>query len=344
MNDFDESTERNALDSRWARRQIMGMRLEIRDFRLVVAISELGTLTRAGQQLNLTQSALSHQLADLERRLGAALFERSGRRMIPNRLGARLASHGKELLERLGDVERDVFDAAARREAVLRIATECYTCYHWLPPVLQEFRQLHPAVDVEVVPGATRRPLAALVAGRLDLSIVSTVTRDRRIAFTPLFEDELLLVVAPDHRLAGRRNVDPAELRRERVLLYSKPDDSYVYRRILAPAGVSPRQVTPIQLTEAMVELVKSSMGVAVLARWAIQRELDAGGVAASSLGPEGVRRRWRAATRAAGTTPAYLAAFVEFLRRIVSHPPRSSPQFTMLRSATRQGKAAVGA
>ena len=320
------------------------MRLEIRDFRLVVAISELGTLTRAGQQLNLTQSALSHQLADLERRLGASLFERAGRRMIPNRLGARLASHGKELLERLGDVERDVFDAATRREAVLRIATECYTCYHWLPPVLQEFRQLHPSVDVEVVPSATRRPLAALIAGRLDLSIVSTVTRDRRIAFTPLFEDELLLVVAPDHRLAGRRNVDPAELRRERVLLYSKPEDSYVYRRVLAPAGVSPRQVTPIQLTEAMVELVKSSMGVGVLARWAIQRELDAGVVTAASLGPEGVRRRWRAATRAAGTTPAYLGAFVEFLRRVIAHPPRSSPQFTMLRSATRQGKAAVGA
>src|SRR6184192_2977984 len=144
------------------------MRLEIRDFRLVVAITELGTLTRAGQQLNLTQSALSHQLADLERRLGASLFERSGRRMIPNRLGARLAGHGKELLQRLGDVERDVFDAAARREAVLRIATA--------------------------------RPLAALVAGRLDLSIVSTVSRDRRIHFTPLFEDELLLIFSPEHQ------------------------------------------------------------------------------------------------------------------------------------------------
>src|SRR3954470_4902740 len=96
------------------------MRLEIRDFRLVVAISELGTLTRAGQQLNLTQSALSHQLAALERRLGASLFERSGRRMIPNRLGARLASHGKELLERLLGVERGGFHAAARRGAAVR--------------------------------------------------------------------------------------------------------------------------------------------------------------------------------------------------------------------------------
>ncbi|MFL5613362.1 MAG: LysR family transcriptional regulator [Gemmatimonadaceae bacterium] len=320
------------------------MRLEIRDFRLVVAITELGTLTRAGQHLNLTQSALSHQLADLERRLDAALFERSGRRMIPNRLGARLASHGKELLQRLGDVERDVFDAAARREAVLRIATECYTCYHWLPPVLQEFRQLHPAVDVEVVPSATARPLAALIAGKIDLSIVSTLTRDRRIAFTPLFEDELLLIVAPDHRLAGRRFVDPAELRRERVLTYSRPDESTVYRRVLAPAGVSPRQITPIQLTEAMIELVKSGMGVGVLARWAVQRELDSGALVASSLGPDGVRRRWRVATRAAGATPAYLAAFVEFLRRVIAHPPRTAPQFTMLRSATRQGKAAVGA
>jgi LysR family transcriptional regulator for metE and metH len=318
------------------------MRLEIRDFRLVVAISELGTLTRAGQQLNLTQSALSHQLADLERRLGATIFERSGRRMIPNRLGSRLASHGKELLERLGDVERDVFDAASRREAVLRIATECYTCYHWLPPVLNQFRAQHPTVDVEVVPSATSRPLSALIAGRLDLSIVSSVSRDRRITFVPLFEDELLLIMSPEHRLAGRRNVDPAELRRERVLLYSKPDDSYVYKRVLAPAGVSPRQVTPIQLTEAMLELVKSSMGVAVLARWAVQRDLDAGTIAGASLGPDGVRRRWRVATRAAGTTPQYLAAFVEFLRHTIAHPPRSAPQFTMLRSATRQGKAAV--
>jgi LysR family transcriptional regulator for metE and metH len=326
------------------RRKFILMRLEIRDFRLVVAITELGTLTRAGHQLNLTQSALSHQLADLERRLGAALFERSGRRMIPNRLGARLASHGKELLQRLGDVERDIFDTAARREAVLRIATECYTCYHWLPPVLHEFRALHPTVDVEVVPSATSRPLAALVAGRLDLSIVSTISRDRRISFTPLFEDELLLIFPEGHRFSGRASVDPAELRRERVLLYSKPDESTVYRRVLGPAGVSPRQVTPIQLTEAMIELVKSSMGVAILARWAIQRELEAGTLCSASLGADGVHRRWRAATRSAGTTPAYLAAFVEFLRRIVAHPPRTSPQFTMLRSATRQGKAAVAA
>jgi DNA-binding transcriptional LysR family regulator len=93
-----------------------------------------------------------------------------------------------------------------------------------------------------------------------------------------------------------------------------------------------------------MIELVKSGMGVGVLARWAVQRELDSGVLVASSLGPDGVRRRWRVATRAAGTTPANLAAFVEFLRRVIAHPPRSAPQFTMLRSATRQGKAAVGA
>src|SRR5205085_10997682 len=123
------------------------MRLEIRDFRLVVAITELGTLTRAGQQLNLTQSALSHQLADLERRTGASLFERSGRRMIPNRLGARLASHGKVLLPRLGDVEREVVDAPSRREAVLRIATVCSPVYPRLPPVRLAFRPLHPGVD-----------------------------------------------------------------------------------------------------------------------------------------------------------------------------------------------------
>src|SRR3954451_23356540 len=123
-----------------ARANATMMRLEVRDLRLVSAISDLGNLTRAGQHLHLTQSALSHQLADLEQRVGGKLFERSGRRLIPTRLGEHLCSRAKTTLEQLREVERDLANMATGREATLRIATECYTCYHWLPPVLDAFR------------------------------------------------------------------------------------------------------------------------------------------------------------------------------------------------------------
>src|SRR3954466_6134386 len=167
------------------------MRLEIRDLKLVSAISELGNLTRAGQQLHLTQSALSHQLADLEQRVGGKLFERSGRRLIATRLGEHLCSRAKTTLAQLREVEQDLVQMANGREATLRIATECYTCYHWLPPVLDAFRQRHPAVDVRIVPSASSHPIRALVAGAIDLCIVSSRVRDRRVQTTPLFDDEV---------------------------------------------------------------------------------------------------------------------------------------------------------
>src|SRR4051812_7639647 len=184
-------------------RRLPMIRLEVRDLRLVAAISELGNLTRAGQQLHLTQSALSHQLTDLEQRIGGKLFERSGRRLIATRLGELLCGRAKVTLTQLRDVERDLAEMANGREATLRIATECYTCYHWLPPVLDAFRERHPAIDVRIVPAATSNPVRALIAGTIDLCIVSSRVRDRRLSLAPLFDDELVLVVSAKHKFAS---------------------------------------------------------------------------------------------------------------------------------------------
>lgn len=312
------------------------MRLEVRDLRLVAAIVELGTLTRAGVELHLTQSALSHQLAELERRLGGTLFERSGRRLIPTALGTRLAARAKDTLRGLSEVEDEIAGMAAGRDAILRIATECYTCYHWLPPVLAGYGKRHPNVDVRIVPGATDRPLRALIAGQIDLCIVTNTAPDRRIITSPIFADDLVLIVDPAHPFAERRAVDPSELRDERIMLYSAPAASYVFQRVLAPAGVSPTQITPIKLTEAILELVKAGMGVSILARWAAQPALDAGSVVAIPVTSPGVRRQWQAAVRATRDVPAHLTDFVDFLRDTLAKPPRNEPAFSVVRAVKR--------
>src|SRR5437764_3059110 len=109
------------------------MDLESRDLRLVRAIVDAGGVTGAGKLLHLSQSAVSHQLAELERRLGAALFARVGRRMVATAAGERLAGASRPLLDELARLGAELArpTAAARRK--LRLATECYTCYHWLP-------------------------------------------------------------------------------------------------------------------------------------------------------------------------------------------------------------------
>lgn len=312
------------------------MRLEIRDLRLVSAIAEQGNLTRAGQQLYLTQSALSHQLADLERRIGGSLFERSGRRMIPTRLGEHLCERAKPALAQIGALERDLVEMASGREAVLRIATECYTGYHWLPPVLEAFHRRHPGVDVRIVPEATSNPVAALVAGTIDLCVLNTRVKDRRIAITPLFNDELVLVVGESHRLANKRVIEPAELREERFLMYSPPSDSQAFQSILAPVGVSPGQLSVLQLTEAILELVKAGLGVSILARWAVDPYLDSGSLRLIPINHPGVARRWQVATRATKPAPEFINDFIGFLEHTIASPPRGQPRFSVIRSVAR--------
>src|SRR5712691_4518724 len=137
------------------------MDLEVRHLRLVRAVAARGSLTRAGADLNLTQSALSHQLRDIELRLGTALFLRVGKRMVLTPPGERLLRSADEVLATIERTEDAIRQLAGASHGLLRISTECYTCYHWLPPLLKAYRRTHPAVDVRIDADATLRPIEA---------------------------------------------------------------------------------------------------------------------------------------------------------------------------------------
>jgi LysR family transcriptional regulator for metE and metH len=106
------------------------LNLEIRHFRLVQAIAEEGTVTAASRRLHLTQSALSHQLKDIEDRLGVPLFLRLGKKMILTPAGGKLLGSARPILDEVQRLEEEVANLARESEGVLRIATECYTAYH----------------------------------------------------------------------------------------------------------------------------------------------------------------------------------------------------------------------
>src|SRR6476619_6590597 len=99
------------------------MDLEVRHLQLIAAVAEVGSLTRAGDRLHLTQSALSHQLRDIESRLGAALFLRVGKRLVLTPAGDRLLGSAREILERLQQTEQDIRQMGQARARVLRLTT-----------------------------------------------------------------------------------------------------------------------------------------------------------------------------------------------------------------------------
>ena len=143
------------------------MDLEIRHLRLVAAVADVGSLTRAGDQLHLTQSALSHQLRDIEARLSTALFLRVGKRLVLTPAGDRLLASATDVLGRLEQAEQDIREMARDRSGTLRLTTECYTCYHWLPPLLLRYRRTFPRVEVRIDVAATHRPAEMLLTASL---------------------------------------------------------------------------------------------------------------------------------------------------------------------------------
>jgi LysR family transcriptional regulator, regulator for metE and metH len=298
--------------------------VEMRHLRLIAAIAEHGSITSAGRVLKLTQPALSHQLRTLESRLRSPMFTRTARRMVLTPAGEQLTHIARSVLSQVEAFERQVLDGSfTTTRGSVRIATECYTAYHWLPAVLRGFRARWPNVDLDVRAEHTAAPIAALRDGALDLALVYNRVTDKRVRVEPLFDDELVIVIAPDHRFSGSEYVSVEALADEHLFIYTRADNvSTVVRDILEPAGVVPLRITRIQLTEAIIELVAAGLGVAVLAKWAVLPAVRSGAVQTVRLGKKGFSRTWFTAVRSGDVTPAYQFDLIELLRRHLSAGP----------------------
>jgi len=319
------------------------MTLEIRHLKVVAAIAEEGSVTRAGTRLHLTQSALSHQLHDAEERLGRPLFERRSKKMILTPAGERLLRSARAVLEEIEQAEKEIQVSSNQVRGVLRLSTECYTAYHWLPPRLKIFQKKYPGVEIELVVEATPHPFEALLEERLDLALVWCPVKNRRIAYTPLLRDEMVVLVPPGHRLAAKPFAVAQDFAGEDLIVYPPREESSVLLQFLNPARVAPRRVREVALTEAIVALVKGGMGLAVLQKWSVAPELASGELRAVRLTRDGFYREWSVAQLKSKSAPPYIAEFIRILAGNPIHLPMPSPSSrrgTACRAPTRASRA----
>lgn len=299
------------------------VKLEVRHLRLLASVAETGSVTEAGKRLHLTQSALSHQLRDAEEKLGTALFLRLGKKMVLTPAGEKLLESAHRVLDELRSAESQIEGLNGDTRGVIRISTECYTCYHWLPPVLKRFHSRFPKVDVRIEAAATHYPMEALLEGKLDVAVMvcTQPSRNKNLRLTPMFEDEMVLVMSPQHRLAAQAQISAKELAGETALVYPPREESTLLK-IIHAAGVEPERVLEIPLTEAIIELAAAGTGVGFLARWAVAPHEEFKKVVTRPLSNRGCKRQWHAVTLRNQPSPPYL---MEFLDALSGHAPKQA-------------------
>jgi len=290
--------------------------IEIRHLETLTAIRETGSMVEAAEKLFVTQSALSHQLRDLEHRLDVQLLNRRTRPIRFTTAGLRLLALADEVLPKVDATQRELRRLSAGQTGRLHLAIECHSCFQWLMPTLDSFRSDWPEVELDLSAGFAFAPLPALVRGDLDLVITSDPVAMDAVMYVPLFRYELVLGVKKDSPLARVRFIVPDDLADKTLITYPVERERLdVFTVFLEPAGVEPQALRTAELTAMMVQLVASGRGVTALPNWALTEYLQMNLLAAVPLGEEGVWRTLYAAVRVEDEEAPYIQDFFKLAR-----------------------------
>lgn len=292
------------------------LHLEFRHLRTIKAVQDTGGLARAAEVLNITQSALSHQIKGLEDQIGVELFARRSKPMRLSAAGQRLLRLAERILPEIAHLEEEFRALKEGRTGRLHIAIECHACFEWLLPVLEQFRRAWGAVDVDIRPGLAFGALPALEREEIDLVVTSDPEELPGIAFTPLFDYEPVFVAASQHPLAAKPFVEAEDFRGETLITYPVDRPRLdIFKLLLTPEGVEPRAIRQVELTAVILLLVASNRGVSVLPDWVVRGLRFHSDYVTRPVTAQGLTRRLYAATRTEDTAKPFMAHVLRLMR-----------------------------
>ena len=292
------------------------MHIEFRHLRTIKAIHEAGGLARAADQMNITQSALSHQVKGLEDQAGVELFVRRSKPLKLSAAGMRLLRLAEQVLPQVEALQAEFTGLRDGSSGRLHIAIECHACFEWLFPVLEQFRRSWPDVDVDIRPGLAFDALPALMKEEVDLVVSSDPEELPGVEFVELFDYAPVFVAASIHPLAQKPYIEAPDFRGETLITYPVERTRLdVFSQLLIPAKVEPAAVRQAELTAVILLLVASNRGVSVLPDWVVREVKYSSDYVTRPLTEKGLTRRLYAAVRSDERDKPYMRKLIELAR-----------------------------
>ncbi len=289
------------------------MHIEFRHLRTIKAIHECGGLARAADQLNITQSALSHQIKGLEDQAGVELFLRRSKPMKLSAAGLRLLRLAEQILPQVEATQQEFSSLRDGRTGRMHIAIECHACFEWLFPVLESFRKSWGDVDVDIRPGLAFDALPALQKEEVDLVVSSDPEDLPGVEFIELFDYDAVFVAASAHPLAQKEFIEAEDFRGQTLITYPVERTRLdIFSQLLIPARVEPAAIRQVELTAVILLLVASNRGVSVLPDWVVREVKYNSDYVTRPLTKDGITRRLYAAVRTEDLEKPYVQELIE--------------------------------
>lgn len=296
--------------------------MQLEAMRLFCAIVETGSFTRGAARNFISQSAASQQVRALEDRFGQPLLERGGGRVRPTPAGTAAYQAFREILDRFSTLEQQLQELGQSVAGTIRVATVYSVGLHELPPFVKRFLQLYPQCRVDVEYHRTDRIYDTVSQGLFDIGIVAYPSESRRLAVIPMAAEEMVLIIPPGHPLAGRPQISPQELQGQRFVAFTRDIPTRkALDRVFHRHGVDVEVAMELDNVETIKRSVEAELGISVLPRRVVQREVEAGSLVALPIAGEGFLRPVGIVHRRGHPFSPALQRFVALLTEDTAHP-----------------------
>ena len=272
-------------------------KLSLSHLHLLVALHRHRSVTDAAAALNLSQSAASHQIREMERRLDVELFERRKNRLFFTPAGEKALASARVITEEATDLEAALERVRGRSDAKIRIGVRAYNCHWWLARFLRDTSPEFLAQDIQLVADDNRLPLETLRSGDVDLALTPSTYGLQQFSAQELFKDQIVAVLPSAHPLAALTHLEAHHFAEDPYITYSAMHEAGLeYDRLMKPAGMMPGPGLMVMAgsTDACLSFVSQGLGLTCLPRAALGPKPLKKGLKLRPLTAQGIGITWR--------------------------------------------------
>lgn len=286
--------------------------MEIKYFRLIKTIAEEGSIANSAEKLFLTQSALSHQLRELEERLGFKVFLRTRNKWKLTDEGIELYKLGNTILESIEKGFQNIEQLRIGSVGTIKVSTECYSFYQGLYAFIQKMGLLYPDINVDLILEATHQPIPKILSNEIDIAIITSKPENETLSSIEIYEDEIFAIMHKENTLNKADFLDTNDFSDTHLIIHSFPLETVsVYDQFLKPNKITPLKISAIPLTEVALEMVAANMGIMCMPKWALKSFKLSDDLIFKRIGRNGLKRTHHLVFRKSDKTKKYINDFI---------------------------------